>query len=61
MMKRNVSSFGFSETRIFLMVFLVISTALIPIGLNQIQNAVAQQLNLQGLQNNQTSSSLTKQ
>ncbi|MGA7899282.1 MAG: hypothetical protein WCA39_10520 [Nitrososphaeraceae archaeon] len=61
MMKRNVSSFGFSETRIFLMVFLVISTALIPIGLNQIQNAVAQQLKLKGLQNNQTSSSLTKQ
>ncbi len=60
MMKRNVSSFGFSETRIFLMVFLVISTALIPIGLNQIQNAVAQQLKLKGLQNNQTSSSLTK-
>ena len=42
------------------MVFLVISTALIPIGLNQIQNAVAQQLKLKGLQNNQTSSSLTK-
>ena len=49
----------------FLIIVLVTSTVLIPLGLNQNQIAIAQQQQkLQGLQNNQTSSSissLTKQ
>ena len=49
----------------FLIILLVTSTVLIPLGLNQNQIAIAQQQQkLQGLQNNQTSSSissLTKQ
>jgi hypothetical protein len=47
----------------FLVIFLATSTVLIPLGLNHNQIAIAQQQQkLQGLQNNQTSSSsLTKQ
>jgi hypothetical protein len=45
-----------------LIILLATSTFLIPLGLNQNQIAIAQQQKLQGLQNNQTSSSaLTKQ
>ena len=45
----------------FLMTLLATSTILIPLGLNQNQIAIGQQQKLQGFQNNQTSSSLTKQ
>jgi hypothetical protein len=51
----------FSETTMFLIILLATSTVLIPLGLNQNQIAIAQQQKLQGFQNNQTSSSLTKQ
>ena len=46
----------------FLLILLATSTVIIPLGLNQIHIAMAQQQqNLQGLQNNHSSSSLTKQ
>src|SRR6266487_4022531 len=62
LMKRNLSFMSdFSETTMFLIVLLATSTVLIPLGLNQNQIAIAQQQKLQGFQNNQTSSSLTKQ
>ena len=49
------------KTITFLIILLATSTVLIPLGLNQNQIAIAQQQKLQGMQNNQTSSSLTKQ
>lgn len=50
------------KTITFLIIRLATSTVLIPLGLNQNQIAIAQQQKLQGVQNNQTSSSsLTKQ
>ena|SRR5437763_15641923 len=52
-MKRGVCFFHFSETTMFI-IFLATSAILIPL-LNQNQIAIAQQL--QGLQDNQTSSS----
>ena len=59
-MKRGICFFHFSETTMFIIILLATSTILIPSILNQNQIAIAQQL--QGLQNNQTSSSsLTKQ
>ncbi|HET7392023.1 MAG TPA: alpha/beta hydrolase [Nitrososphaeraceae archaeon] len=59
-MKRGVCFFRFSETTMFIIILLATSAILIPLILNQNQIAIAQQL--QGLQNNQTSSSsLTKQ
>ena len=59
-MKRNIFSVHFTETRMILMILLVTSTALIPLGLNQNQIANAQQL--QGIHNNLTPSlSLAKQ
>jgi pimeloyl-ACP methyl ester carboxylesterase len=63
-MKRSVSSFHFSEKRMFLIILLLAtSTVPIPLGLNNNQSAIAQQQQKQqGLENNQTSSSsLTKQ
>src|ERR1051326_5560567 len=62
-MKRSVSSFHFSEKRMFLIILLLAtSTVPIPLGLNNNQSAIAQQQKQQGLENNQTSSSsLTKQ
>jgi hypothetical protein len=62
-MERRTLSFisDFSETTMFLIILLATSTVLIPLGLNQNQIAIAQQQKLQGSQNNQTSSSLTKQ
>jgi hypothetical protein len=60
--KRTLSFISdFSETTMFLIILLATSTVLIPLGLNQNQIAIAQQQKLQGSQNNQTSSSLTKQ
>ena len=62
MEKRTLSFISdFSETTMFLIILLATSTVLIPLGLNQNQIAIAQQQKLQGSQNNQTSSSLTKQ
>jgi hypothetical protein len=62
-MERRTLSFisDFSETTMFLIILLATSTVLIQLGLNQNQIAIAQQQKLQGSQNNQTSSSLTKQ
>jgi pimeloyl-ACP methyl ester carboxylesterase len=57
-MKRSVCFFHFSEKTMFIIILLVTSTVLIPF-LTKNQIAMAQQL--QGLQNNQTSSSLTEQ
>jgi hypothetical protein len=63
LMEKRTLSFisNFSETTMFLIILLATSTVLIPLGLNQNQIAIAQQQKLQGSQNNQTSSSLTKQ
>ena len=62
MEKRTLSFISdFSETTMFLIILLATGTVLIPLGLNQNQIAIAQQQKLQGSQNNQTSSSLTKQ
>ena len=59
-MKRNIFSVHFTETRMILMILLVTSISFIPLGLNQNQIANAQQL--QGIHNNLTSSSsLAKQ
>jgi pimeloyl-ACP methyl ester carboxylesterase len=55
MNRRASSSFHFSEKRMFLIILIATSTVLIPF-LTKNQIAMAQQL--QGLQNNQTSSSL---
>jgi pimeloyl-ACP methyl ester carboxylesterase len=63
-MDRRASSFHFSEKRMFLIILIATSTVLITLILNQNQTAIAQQQKQQGLENNQTSlslSSLTEQ